>query len=118
MFDFKKYSKLKEYHKKWNNLVDDTYKSESKFNRTNEKKDHDLWVLANKKVEEFDEIYAQEIFKILKDKKPILHNYIDEKYEKWDDVVKKYKLLTLGSWVISLVEEDGGRYRLPPEYYR
>ena len=45
-----------------------------------------------------------------------MHNYIDGKYEKWDDVVKKYNSMPL-DWVIPLVEENGGRYRLPAKYY-
>ncbi len=116
MFDFKSYPELKVYHKKWHNLFNNLYKYEAKLNKTGKEKNDRLWKLTYKEFEETEEKYAIEIFNILKDEKPLLNNYIDKKYEKWDDVVKKWKSKPI-NWVVSMVEESGGRYRLPAEYY-
>ncbi len=116
MFDFKNYPELKEYHKNWRNLFDNLYKYEARLNKTGKEKHDKLWKLTYKKFEETEEKYAIAIFNILKDKKPLLNNYIDKKYEKWDDVVEKWKAKPI-NWVVSMVEESGGRYRLPAEYY-
>lgn len=116
MFNFKNFLELNKYHKKWKKLFNDTYKKEFKYNRTGKKEDYKDCLLADENLAKYNELYAEEIFRALKDKKPLLHNYIDGKYEKWDDVVKKYNSMPL-DWVIPLVEENGGRYRLPAEYY-
>ena len=116
MFNFKNFLELNKYHKNWKKLFNDTYKKEFKYNRTGKKEDYKDCLLADENLAKYNELYAEEIFRVLKDKKPLLHNYIDGKYEKWDDVVKKYNSMPL-DWVIPLVEENGGRYRLPAKYY-
>ena len=115
MFDFKNYPELKVSHKERKKLVDALYKFES-LDVTKNDKVNIKWNEAVEKLNDFKNLYALQIFEILNVKKPDLLNRRTKKYEKWNDVVqsKKSKPLT---WTISLVEEDGGLYRLPEEYY-
>ena len=116
MFDFKNYPELKVFHKNRHKFVNDIYKCELRYNRTGKKEDNELWELAHQKLKEFDENYAKKIFEILNNVKPDLYNRFYKKCEKWDDVLKNKKTDSI-TWVIPMIEENGGRYRLPEEYY-
>lgn len=113
MFNFKNYPELKKYHIEEKKLMKSLYKNEKK---ESSQKDLQSFKETYTELIKFEKVYAKKIYNILNDQKPLLHNYIDGRHEEWDIVLKKNKSEPL-SWLVSLVEENGGRYRLPAEYY-
>ena len=120
MFNFNKYPSLVKFHKKYDKyrmrstrkliaVVDYNKRGASKrFNK------------AMAKEEEFDALYCKAIFDLLILEKPDLLNRRTNEYETWNDVIgNDYENIPDNMWKIftCLVEEDGGIYRLPPEYY-
>lgn len=120
MFDFNKYPTLIKFHKKY-----DKYSSRSTkrliavvdYNKRGAKKRFDK-VIA--KEEAFDASYCKAIFDILILEKPDLLNRRTNEYETWADVIgNDYESIpdNMRKIFTCLVEEDGGIYRLPSEYY-
>lgn len=60
---------------------DNAYKSEFKYDKTGKEEDYKNYMLAGDELTNYNELYAQVIFNVLKMQKPLLHNYIDEKYD-------------------------------------
>ena len=118
MFNFKKYPELIPYHKKWvkmnKKLSHLVYLSVDKYKES-------ASIEANKlyeEIREFEKEYGQKVLELLKDVKPKFFNRRTKEYESWDEVIggvatgdNIYRCL------ICATEEDGGRYRFPPEYY-
>ena len=111
MFKFKDYPKLEALHKEYKKLVNKIYKFDLKLER-----DPDNKILQEKFDEAYDackkfenEIYEREIFETFKTICPKILNQGTNAYE---DVPEDNR-----GCLICAVEEDGGLYRLPPEYY-
>ena len=71
-------------------------------------------------IREFDKEYGQKVLELLKDVKPKLLNGATKEYEDWDTVVEHFRSKNTENGLVFLVcavEEAGGRYRFPPEYY-
>ncbi|MCM1404685.1 MAG: hypothetical protein NC133_04290 [Prevotella sp.] len=115
MFNFGKYPELKPLHEKWNKLENKTYKAEGKFNKTNSEEDNNLWGKALKEWDVFMLEYAKAIYQILSEEKPDLFDLSKNSYVKWQDVFETESNIRR---CVNLVEQSGGRWRLPPEFYK
>ncbi len=118
MFNFKKYPELIPYHKKRKKM---SMKLIHLVNLKVDKDNESAGIKADKlfeESEEFDKEYGQKIYELLKDVKPKLLNGATKEYEEWDEVIG---VIATGDNIyrclICATEEDGGRYRFPPEYY-
>lgn len=114
VFNFNKYPELKSWHDKWNQLEKRTYKAEAKFKKTNFVEDNNSWEKALKDWDEFMPEYAKIIFQILNKEKPNLLDLSSNSYVKWKNVFETEANIRR---TVNLVEQSGGRWRLPPEYY-
>ena len=118
MFNFKKYPELIPYHKKYVKMNKKhahlVYLSVDKYKESASIKANKLTV----EYEEFDKEYGQKVLELLKDVKPKLLNGATKEYEEWDEVIGVIaKGDNIYRCLICATEEDGGRYRFPPEYY-
>ena len=95
MFNFKKYPELIPYHKKRKKMSN---KLSHLVNLSVDKDNESAGIKADKRYEEIREF--------------------EKEYEEWDEVIG---VIATGDNIyrclICATEEDGGRYRFPPEYY-
>lgn len=120
MFKFDNYSSIKKMHKKWLKydrkstktlikVVDKkAFGAESRFSK------------SIKKQEAFDLLYEKVIFDELVKEKPNIFNRRTEEYVSWDSLIgNDFEQIPESDKVIFilLVEQNGGIYRLPDDYY-
>ena len=113
-FDFDRFPELKSWHIKCNKIINKTYKAEGRFNKTKSVEDNDLWGEALKEWDVFMPEYAKAIFQILSKEKPDLLDLSTNSYVNWDSVFEAEANVRRA---VNLVEQTGGRWRLPPDYY-
>lgn len=122
MFKFDDYLKLNDLHIEYKKLVNKIYKIELKKERNPNdlllQAQYDAAYEACKKFE--NEIYERAIFETFKIIRPKMLNRRTNTYEEWyDTFTMNYETVPKENkgCLICAVEEEGGLYRLPPEYY-
>ena len=121
MFDFKSYPEINNCHKKKEKLRRAMYKAESNFDRSGSKKDDELWELAIQESQNYSLTeYSENVYIVFNKIQPLLYNRRLKKHVEWKSVFKdNFNKLSNDEKIglVCLVEEDGGIYRLPAEYY-
>ncbi|MDE6726713.1 MAG: hypothetical protein K2J80_02105 [Oscillospiraceae bacterium] len=122
MFNFKNYPELKKCHKEYQSLRNAMYKAEARYDRSGSDEDNKLCENSINETQSFiTEIYSQVVYNILIKVKPLLYNLRLKKDTTWESVFgKSFINLSTGErkGLVALIEENGGIYRLPPEYYK
>lgn len=121
MFVYKNYPEIENLHKRYKKLVDEIYsidfKLEKKPNNELLQKQYDQAYTACK---QFETIYEKAIFDIFVKICPNMYNRKTKAFETWErsfsmnyDTIPETNIGCL----ICAVEETGGIYRFPAEYY-
>ena len=121
MFNFKKYQEIKKCHKQYQDLRNIMYKAEARYNRFVNKENQDKMENALKNTQTYVlEVYSKTVYSIFTMIKPSIYNLRTKQFISWQDLFEKdFNELSNGEkkGLVSLVEDNGGIYRLPPEFY-
>lgn len=121
MFKYDKYPELEKLHKKYKKLVDEIYTIELKLEKkSNNKLLQKQYEQSYAECKQFETVYEKAIFDIFVKIGPNMFNRRTKSFETWEhsfsmnyDTVPEANIGCL----ICAVEEEGGIYRFPPEYY-
>lgn len=118
MFKFDNYPNIKKLHKTWEKLYN---KSTHELVRIVDKKAFGAEARFNrlqKKTDDFELLYEKVIYEELVKEKPDIFNRRTEEFESWESLIgDDYDKIPSKKILILLVEQHGGIYRLPDNYY-
>ena len=121
MFKYDSYPELKRLHKQYKKLVDKIYKAELKLEKKpNNTLLHQQYEQAYARCKQFESAYEQAIFEIFVKVCPQMYNRRTNSFETWEDSFSmNYDTVPEANkgCLICAVEEEGGVYRFPQEYY-
>lgn len=122
MFKFEEYPEIMDAHKKSNKLENITYKESSRCERNGlDCLNDEKWQKAMEESKNFNHnIYAEIIYKIFKEKKPIMIWKKTGEKTNWDKIFEKKDFSDLSDRqkkILYMMIEEERPYILPPEYY-